>query len=195
LEHGENLLKPLRTFGSPMADLFAPMDYVDMQSMFDPFFPPGRLTYVKANYIRGLDDDAANVLAEYAGRSPSPFTFGPWVEHWHGAATKVGVGDTAFPHRGYPYNFSVWSNWMTAAESDANIRWTRECFEAMHPFMTAGTYVNYLEDEGDPVARAAYGLNYDRLVALKNKYDPANFFRMNHNIRPTQSSPATIAAV
>jgi len=195
LEHGENLLKPLRTFGSPMADLFAPMDYVDMQSMFDPFFPPGRLTYVKANYIRGLDDDAANVLAEYAGRSPSPFTFGPWVEHWHGAATKVGVGDTAFPHRGYPYNFSVWSNWVTAAESDANIRWTRECFEAMRPFMTAGTYVNYLEDEGDPVARAAYGLNYDRLVALKNKYDPSNFFRVNHNIRPTQSSPATIAAV
>lgn len=186
LDEGEKLLKPLRTFGSPIGDMFAPVSYVQMQSMFDPFFPPGRQTYVKANFIRGLSDKAVETLAEFAGTSPSVHTFGPWVEHWHGAATRVAVSDTAFPHRQYPYNFSVWSNWISSSESEENIKWSRACWDAMRPFMAEGSYVNYLEDEGDPFARAAYGPNYDRLVALKNKFDPTNFFRMNHNIKPTE---------
>jgi hypothetical protein len=187
IAEGEKLLKPLRTFGSPIADIFAPVSYVQMQSMFDPFFPPGRQTYVKANFIRSLSDKAVDTLAEFAGTSPSMQTFGPWVEHWHGAATRVAVSDTAFPHRQYPYNFSVWSNWVSSSESEENIKWSRACWDAMRPFMAAGSYVNYLEDEGDPVARAAYGPNYDRLVVLKTKYDPTNFFRMNHNIKPTEA--------
>jgi FAD/FMN-containing dehydrogenase len=186
LAEGEKLLQPLRTFGSPIADMFARVSYVQLQSMFDPFFPPGRQTYVKANFIRSLSDKAVETLAEFAGTSPSVHTFGPWVEHWHGAATRVAVVDTAFPHRQYPYNFSVWSNWVSSSESEKNIKWSRTCWDAMRPFMAAGSYVNYLEDEGDPLARAAYGPNYDRLVALKNKYDPTNFFRMNHNIKPTE---------
>ena len=184
LGEGEKLLKPLRTFGSPIADMFACISYVEMQSMFDPFFPPGRQTYVKANFIGRLSDKAVDTLAEFAGTSPSVHTFGPWVEHWHGAATRVAVSDTAFPHRQYPYNFSVWSNWVSSSESEEN------CWDAMRPFMADGSYVNYLEDEGDPLARAAYGPNYDRLVALKNKYDPTNFFRMNHNIKPSLTAVA-----
>ncbi len=187
LSDGEKVLKPLRTFGSPVADSFSGMAYVEVQSMFDPFFPPGRRTYVKGNFIRGLNDEAVDTFVEYAGTSPSPHTFGPWVEHWHGAAARVGVTATAFPHRNYPYNFSVWSNWVSSSESEKNISWSRKCWDAMRPFMAAGSYVNYLEDEGDPLARAAYGPNYDRLVELKNKYDPTNFFRMNHNIKPSQA--------
>lgn len=186
LAEGEKLLKPLRTFGSPIADMFAAVSYIQLQSMFDPFFPPGRQTYVKANFIRSLSDKAVDTVAEFAGTSPSVHTFGPWVEHWHGAATRVAVSDTAFPHRQYPYNFSVWSNWVSSSESEENIKWSRRCWDAMRPFMAHGSYVNYLEDEGDPLARAAYGPNYDRLVALKNKYDPTNFFRMNHNIKPAE---------
>ena len=185
LSEGEKVLRPLRTFGAPMADIFGSIPYVQKQSMFDGFFPPGRRTYAKANFLRSLDDGGIEALLEYAGKSPSPYTFGPWIEHWHGAATRVGVTDTAFPHRQYAYNFFVWSNWVSAADSEKNIQWTRDCWDAMKPFMGAGTYVNYLEDEGDPLARAAYGPNYDRLVALKKKYDPGNFFRMNHNIRPS----------
>jgi FAD/FMN-containing dehydrogenase len=187
LAEGEKLLKPLRTFGSPIADMFACISYVQMQSMFDPFFPPGRQTYVKANFLRSLNDKAVDTLAEFSGTSPSVHTFGPWVEHWHGAATSVAVSDTAFPHRQYPYNFSVWSNWVSSSESEENIKWSHTCWDAMRPFMAEGSYVNYLEDEGDPLARAAYGPNYDRLVVLKNKYDPTNFFRMNHNIKPTEA--------
>jgi len=127
-------------------------------------------------------------LAGYTGTSPSRYTFGPNLEHWHGAATRVGPSDTAFPHRQYSYNFSVWSNWLNSDESEKNIQWSRECWDAMRPFMEAGSYSNYLEDEGDPLVRVAFGCNYDRLVALKNKYDPTNFFRMNQNIKPSQAA-------
>jgi len=78
-----------------------------------------------------------------------------------------------------------WSNWESPSESEKNVQWTRECWTALRPFLIEGSYSNYVSDEGDTFARAAYGPNYDRLVALKNKYDPANFFRMNHNIKPT----------
>ncbi len=194
LSEGEKVLKPLRTFGTPVADLLGPMSYVQMQSMFDPFFPPGRHTYVKSNFFRSLSDEALDVLVQYVGKSPSPYTFAPFIEHWHGAATRVGVSDTAFPHRQSSWNFLAWSTWESPSESEKNIQWTRECWEALRPFLVAGSYGNYVADEGDAFARAAYGPNYDRLVALKNKYDPTNFFRMNHNIKPTQTAPAAIGA-
>jgi hypothetical protein len=194
LSEGEKVLKPLRNIGPPVADLFGTMSYLQMQTMLDPFFPPGRLTYVKSNFLRALSDEALETIAEYAGKSPSPYSFGPFLEHWHGAATRVSPTDTAFPHRQYSYNFFVWSNWENPSESEKNIQWTRACCEAMRPFLAAGSYGNYVSDEGDAFARAAYGPNYDRLVALKNKYDPTNFFRMNHNIKPTQAAPAATSA-
>ncbi len=191
---GEKVLKPLRTFGSPLADSFATISYLQLQSMFDPFFPPGRLTYVKSNFIRSLSDEAIDALVQYVGKSPSPYTFAPLIEHWHGAATRVPVMETAFPHRQYSWNFFAWSMWESPSGSEKNIRWTRDCWEAMRPFLVADSYGNYVSDEGDAVARAAYGPNYDRLVTLKNKYDPTNFFRMNHNIKPSQTPPATMSA-
>jgi len=186
---GEKVLKPLRSFGPPLADAVGTMAYVQLQSMFDPFFPPGRHTYVKSNFIRELTDDAIDVLAEYVAKSPSPYTFAPFIEHWHGAATRVAPSDTAFPHRQYSYNFFAWSNWASPSEAEKNIRWTRDCWEAMRPFLVGGSYGNYASDEGEAVERAAYGANYDRLVGLKNKYDPTNFFRLNHNVKPNAGSP------
>ena len=182
---GEKVLKPLRTFLPPIADAIGEMSYLQLQGMFDPFFPPGRLTYVKSNFIRALNDDAIRAIAEFAGRSPSPLSFAPFVEHWHGAATRVGITDTAFPHRQHSYNLMFWSNWESPSETDKNIQWTRSAWSALRPLLVEGSYGNYVSDEGDLVARAAYGPNYERLVALKNKYDPMNFFRMNHNIKPT----------
>jgi len=181
---GEKELKALRMFGSPIADLFGVIPYVQMQSMFDDFFPPGRDNYWKANFIRGLSDEAIETFVEYAQTTPSVYTSGPWLEHFHGATSRVKSSDTAFAHRQYPYNFSIFSSWVDPAEAARNLKWTRECWDAMRPFMAAGAYVNYLEDEADPLARAAYGANHARLAALKDKYDPTNFFRMNHNIKP-----------
>jgi berberine-like enzyme len=96
----------------------------------------------------------------------------------------VPVSETAFPHRQHSYNIMFWSNWENASESERNIHWTRDCWKAMQPFLVEGSYGNYVSDEGDAFARAAYGPNYERLAALKKKYDPTNFFRMNHNIKP-----------
>jgi hypothetical protein len=194
VSEGEKVLLPLRSFGSPIADAFGVMSYVQLQSMFDPFFPPGRLTYVKSNFIPTLSDQAIDALVRYVGKSPSPYSFAPFMEHWHGAATRVAPTETAFPHRQYSYNFFAWSNWVSPSESEKNIQWTRECWEAMRPFLAADSYGNYLADEGEAVARAAYGPNYDRLAALKNKYDPTNFFRLNHNIKPSQENPVKISA-
>jgi hypothetical protein len=185
---GEKVLKPLRTFGPPLADSISVMSYLQLQSMFDPFFPPGRQTYVKSNFIRALNDDAIRAIAEFAGKSPSPLSFAPFVEHWHGAASRVGVTDTAFPHRQHSFNLMFWSNWEGPSDSEKNIQWTRTSWNALRPFLVEGSYGNYLSDEGDAFARAAYGPNYDRLVALKNKYDPTNFFRMNQNIKPVNES-------
>jgi FAD/FMN-containing dehydrogenase len=194
IAEGEKVLKPLRTFGPPMADAISVMNYVQLQSMFDPFFPPGRQTYVKSNFVLALTDDAIRAIAHFAGRSPSPYSFAPFLEHWHGAATRVGIADTAFPHRQHSYNLMFWSNWESASESDENIRWTRACWSALQPHLVEGSYSNYVSDDGGAVERAAYGPNYDRLVTLKNKYDPTNLFRMNLNIKPSQTTPTAKSA-
>lgn len=185
LNEGEKVLKPLRSFGSPIADTFDRISYVQMQKLFDPFFPNGRYTYTKSNFFRALSDEAIETMASFAGTAPSPYTFAPFFEHWHGAVTRVAVSAAAFPHRQYSFNLLLWSTWEDPSESDRNIRWTRDSWDRMRPFLVESSYGNYVSDEGDPVARAAYGTNYDRLVALKDKYDPTNFFRMNHNIKPT----------
>jgi hypothetical protein len=108
------------------------------------------------------------------------------LEHFHGAATRVGISDTAFPLRSVGYNFLVLSQWTSPADNERCIAWARETYAAMQPFVGVGRYVNYLDhdESGDPVA-AAYGPNYRRLRELKAKYDPSNFFHMNQNIKPT----------
>jgi FAD/FMN-containing dehydrogenase len=194
LSDGEKTLNPLRTFDKPIADAFGPISYIQMQSMFESFFPPGRQVYTKSNFLRGLSDEAIDALVPYVGKSPSPYTFAPFIEHWHGAASRVPVTDTAFPHRQYSWNFIAWSMWVNPSESERNKQWTRECWEAVRPFLVAGSYGNYVADEGEAISRDAYGLNYERLVALKNRYDPANFFRLNHNIRPNQPAASEAKA-
>jgi hypothetical protein len=191
LAEGEKVLKPLRSLGKPLGDIIQVIPYVQMQSLFDPFFPPGRLTYVKSNFVKCLSEEAIDSIACYVGTGPSPFSFAPAFEHWHGAATRVGASDTAFPHRQNSFNFMIWSNWESPSDSAKNIQWTRECWSAMRPFLMSSSYGNYVSDEGDAIAREAYGPNYDRLITLKNRYDPTNLFRMNHNIKPTLNAPAT----
>jgi FAD/FMN-containing dehydrogenase len=187
---GERILRPLRQFGPPLADMMSPMSYVDMQRFFEPFFPPGRHTYVKSNFLRDLSDAAIETMAQWAGKSPSPFTFAPFLEHWHGAVHRVGVTETAFPHRKHSWNVFAWSTWVDPADTERNVQWTRQFWDAMRPHLADGSYVNYVSDEGEASARAAYGVNYGKLAALKNKYDSSNLFSMNHNVPPGESGPS-----
>lgn len=183
LEEGEKALKPLRTFGSPIADMIQPMKYVEMQSIFDAGFPPGQWHYWKSNFVRTLSEEAIETLMQHVATVPSPLT-GLLLQQMHGAASRVGLTETAFVHRRDQCDFIIVSIWTDPADSEKNIKWTREFWEAMQPFVEQTVYVNNLGEEGDERVRAAYGPNYERLAALKNKCDPTNFFRLNQNIKP-----------
>ncbi|RPI41637.1 MAG: FAD-binding oxidoreductase [Hyphomicrobiaceae bacterium] len=180
----EKAMRPLKQFGSPLLDGVGPMSYCQLNSMLDANYPKGALNYWKSNFLTELSDAVIATMIECFARCPT--TMGQLLlEHIHGAATRVGAGDTAFPHRQEGYNFLVLAQWMQPTETRRCIAWARETYERMQPFFASGRYVNYLDDDeaGDPVA-AAYGPNYRRLQRIKAKYDAMNFFRMNQNIRP-----------
>ena len=107
------------------------------------------------------------------------------IQQLHGAAIRVGATETAFAHRYFHYNLLPVSIWRSPADSEKSVRWVRELWEAMQPFLERDAYGNDMGEEGEERVRSAYGINYERLVALKNRYDPTNFFRLNQNIRPT----------
>jgi FAD/FMN-containing dehydrogenase len=184
LEEGERALKPLRTFGSPLADMLQPRKYVEMQSITDEAWPPGRLYYWKSSLMRRLTEGAIDVLMEYARRKPTPLSV-IYLQQLHGAAGRVGTTDTAFPHRFDHYNCGVMLETEERADTERGIQWSREGWEALQPFVERSNYVNDLGEEGEQRVREAYGPSYERLLALKNKYDPTNFLRLNQNIKPT----------
>jgi hypothetical protein len=181
---GETVLRPVREFGPPVADLISPMSYAAIQKTFDPTAPPGLLNYWKSSFVQELSTEMTDELVAAFAAAPSPLT-SVVIEHLGGAVSRVGDGDTAFSHRRTPYSVTAASLWREASQSDRNIGWTRRLWDAIRTPSDA-VYVNYLsQDEGDQRMRAAYGSNYDRLVALKNRYDPRNLFRVNQNIKPT----------
>ncbi|MBA2782297.1 MAG: FAD-binding oxidoreductase [Rubrobacteraceae bacterium] len=193
LEEGERVLRPLREFGSPLADNIEPMAYTTLQNSPDAGFPPGRRHYWKSSYLKELGEEAIEIMAEYVSEMPSPAT-GVGLQQMHGVASRVDPTATAFPHRDEHYDFLILSQWADPAESERNVEWTRSLFEAMEPFFGEGVYVNNLGDEGEDRVRAAYGANYERLLDLKGKYDPTNLFRLNQNIPPpteAASSPVS----
>jgi len=180
----EMAVRSLKEFGSPELDAIGLMPYCQLNSMLDANYPKGANNYWKSNFLTELSDAAISTMIDCFARCPTPMGQ-LLLEHIHGAATRVGAGDTAFPHRREGYNFLVLAQWMRPADTSRCIAWARETYERMQPFYASGRYVNYLDDDerGDAVA-AAYGANYRRLQRIKAKYDPNNFFRMNQNIRP-----------
>ncbi len=181
---GETAAHPIKKFGSPAMDVIGPMPYCQVNAMLDEAYPKGALNYWKSNFLASLSDEALRTMIDCFAKCPTPMGQ-LLLEHFHGAVTRVGVTDTAFPHRAPGYNLIVLSEWMEPKDNNACTAWARDSYTAMQPFMGAGRYVNYLGDDepGDPVA-AAYGPNHRRLQQLKAKYDPQNFFHMNQNIRP-----------
>ena len=169
LDEGEEVLKPLRRFGSPLADLIAPRPYVEMQSMFDEVWPPGRLYYDKASNIRDLSDPAIETLVEYAASMPTSLS-AIYLQQLHGAASRVAGNVTAFPHRNDHYVFGAHPATDHLEDSRKMIRWAQDCWQAMQPFVEPALYVNTLEDaleEGEHRVLESYGPNYQRLVELK----------------------------
>lgn len=190
LDEGERVLAPLRRFGPPAADLVSRMPYVAMQQMLDAAVPHGLRSYWKSKYLRVLPDAAIDIFVRYAESCTSPRTVA-LLEHAHGALARVPADATAFPSRGHAFDLVVLSLWNDPAEDARHIAWTRDFYAAMQPWSSALVYVNALSEDDSGRVAEAYGGNYERLVALKAKYDPGNLFRRNQNI----SAPRTHGAV
>jgi hypothetical protein len=184
LAAGELVLKPLRAFGSPLMDAIQPIPFPQMQSVLDVAFPDGNQNYWKSTFLREFSDDAINVLVDHANQATSALT-AVVIEYYGGAASRVGVSDTAFAHRQAQYDLGILTQWAAPGESQRHIEWTRSLADAMRPFSSGAYLLNFLGEEGDDTIKAAFGPNYDQLVVVKKKYDPTNFFRLNQNIKPT----------
>ena len=181
---GEQVVAPLRKLGTPLADLIQERAYVEMQSLFDDLFTPGRMYYWKSSLLRKVDDGFTDVVLEHAKTMPMTTGSFIYMQQLHGAAARVRPTDTAFPHRYDHYNCGPLAGWDSPAETEKNLRWARQCWDALQPFYERSAYVNDLGEEGEQRVREAFGENYSRLLALKQKYDPTNFFRMNQNVAP-----------
>jgi FAD/FMN-containing dehydrogenase len=184
VEEGEKALAPLRAFGPPVADLFAPVPYVSHQTLFDASFPSGRRDYEKSTFIDALSDGAIDALVEHMARAPSPYSL-IIIEHHGGAVRRVPEDATAFRHRAPEYNVTVPGGWEDPSADAENIAWVRGIVHALAPVSTGAYYANYqTELDRDERVEAAWGANYARLAALKARHDPDNVFRLNHNVTP-----------
>ncbi len=188
LEAAERDLHPLRSFGPPAADIFQPMPYSAAQSMADFVWPRGLRSYWKSNFLNSFSDAAIDTILSHYAKTPSWHTVIVIEHDGDGAMDRVPDDSTAFGHRKWPYNIVVTTQWETADQTQANIAWTKEFWAALKPFLADASYINYLDDEGEEGLRASYGGKLDRLMALKNKYDPTNFFHLNQNIKPRAAS-------
>jgi FAD/FMN-containing dehydrogenase len=185
ISEGERVIAPLRRFGSPVADTIAPISYAAVQqTLMDSAYPRGSLNYWKSGLLSALSDDVIDRIVEAFGVVPSPMT-AVAIEQLGGAVARVPGDSTAYAHRAAAYNVLITSLWQEPAASEKNVLWTRELFGALLP-STSGVYQNYLsEGEGDERVKSAYGANHRRLAEIKGKYDPENFFRLNHNVQPS----------
>jgi FAD/FMN-containing dehydrogenase len=173
----------LRGFGSPAADMIQRVPYPVANTGVDWLFSPGTLTYWKSAFFTELTDAAITILVEAFERAPTELCV-LLIEDFHGAVTRIDATATAYPHREPGHNLVVISQWTDPADTDACIAWSRATFEALAPYIADRSYTNYLPADDHDRVRHAYGVNYERLVELKRRYDPDNFFHLNQNIDP-----------
>jgi FAD/FMN-containing dehydrogenase len=184
LEEAAKILAPIQQLGEPAVNLIGPMPYLVVQTLFDEGTPFGRQVYLKSNHLTELSDGAIDTILRHAPGVTSPFSV-VLVLPIGGAVGRVSADATAFSYRDAPFDYVIYTMWEDLQESERNIRWTRDFAAAMQPF-SAGVYVNEIGNDGEDRVREAYKPEtYERLVALKKKYDPNNLFRMNQNVRPT----------
>jgi hypothetical protein len=188
-EEAAEILAPIRTYRPPAFEFFAPMPYPMLQGMFDGLYPPGLQWYWKANFVKELSDEAIAVNIEHGAKMPTMLS-SMHLYPVNGAAHKTGRNETSFSYRD-----ASWSQVIVGVDPDpANIgsitEWAWGYWNDLRPHSAGGAYVNFMMEEGDDRVRATYRDNYDRLAAVKEKYDPGNFFRVNQNIHPGDRTKA-----
>jgi FAD/FMN-containing dehydrogenase len=183
---GEQAVRPLQELGEPLGDTIGPKSFAAHQSMFDAANPSGRRYYWKSEYLGGLEDGLADVLCEFGGRLSSPHS-AVLLMHLGGQARRVPADATSAANRDAEYILNIASSWTEPGESERHVAFTREFWQAVRPFGSGGTYVNFLTaDDDEARVRAAFGPSYERLAALKDRYDPEGFFRPHQSVRPSK---------
>jgi FAD/FMN-containing dehydrogenase len=186
IDDGARILQPLREITEPIADMSGVGPYIEAQSSFDSFFPARTQRYYwKSLNLQTLDDDLIAAVIEHAAARPSPQTL-IVLRHLGGAMGRVPAHATAFGDRSAPFNLSLDATWIDPADDDRNITWTRATWTALNTYSDGSVYLNFpgFQEEGESLTRRQFGANLERLAAIKRKYDPTNFFRLNQNIKP-----------
>jgi FAD/FMN-containing dehydrogenase len=185
LEDAEEALRPMVEFGPPAMAMVDVMPYTALQMILDDAFPDTARVYFKAELLDELSDEAIETAIEAAAEPTSPMSqvlFQPLG----GAIADVGRDETALPARDAKWCYHAMTIWMDdMGPDDVHVKWTKELAAAMKPYARDGIYLNFVADEGHDRVRSSYGPLYDRMVALKDRYDPANLFRINQNVPPS----------
>jgi FAD/FMN-containing dehydrogenase len=189
MEDAEKAFEPIRNFKKPVLDLVGPLPVPALQSMFDPLMPTGMQWYWKGDYVKDLTDEAIDQYVQYGSKLPTMLS----TMHLYpinGAASRIDKGDTAWSYRDATYAMVIAGIDPDASKKDAITTWAKEHWNAVHPYSAGGSYINFMMEEGQDRVKATYGDNYEKLVEIKNKYDPDNLFRVNQNIMPTVAKSA-----
>jgi hypothetical protein len=187
IDEGEEVIRPLREFGTPIVDAIKPKSFIAHNTSLDPGQPSGMHYYWKSEYVSSIADEAIEVICDAAANMTSPYArLG--VFQLGGAIRNLDEAAMAVSHRDAEYVLAINTGWADAADTEAQMKWTSDLWVAIQPF-SSGVYVNFLsEDDGDDRVHYAYGPEkYKALVALKTKYDPQNLFSMNNNIKPSSA--------
>ncbi len=179
-------LEEIKSFANPVLDNLGPLPYSAMNQIFDAGVPKLDLYYWKSCFIEELSDEVIALLVEQFANCPSRRTK-IFVEHFHGAVLRQAPSAMAFPHRDAGYSILIITQWTDPADNDRNIAWARRTYDLLAPHSREGAYTNYMDDdEGTARVHQAFGDNFPRLQALKNRYDPDNLFYRNQNIPPSK---------
>ena len=179
----EKATKPMRSVGKPVLDHVGPVPFPVVQTLFDGLYPPGLQWYWRADFFKEISDAAVAKHAEHGAKLPTMHS----TMHLYpisGAAQRVGNQETAFSYRDANWAGVIVGVDPAPANRDKITKWCRDYFDAIHPYSAGGAYVNFMMEEGQERVQASFRDNYKRLAAIKKKYDPENFFRVNQNILP-----------
>ncbi len=182
MEKKEKVFEPIKAM-NPLFVQVGPMPYPVMQSLFDGMLTPGLQWYWKADFFNELGAEAIKQHLKFGSAIPTPLS----QMHLYpitGAVSRKGNKDTPWAYRDTKYSGVIIGVDPNPANNDKITRWSKDYWEALHPYSSCGAYTKFMMDEGQERMKASYRHNYDRLVEIKRKYDPENFFRVNQNIRP-----------
>ena len=180
---GRERLARLPKWGKVVGSFVGPMPYPVINQLFNELLPPGLQQYWKGSFAREISDGAIDAHVEHARATPT-IQSSTIIYPLDGACQRVAADATAFPYRDATFSTVIAGAWRDRADNERSVRWVRDYYDALRPHSEAGGYVNFMGPEDQDRAPVNYRQNYDRLRRIKSRYDPANLFRVNHNVAP-----------